>query len=264
MNENIKWGAAAAAVVGLSIGAVVYFSGRKHTEPPPAEPAIAATPPPVAAPEEPAIKHPLPAAQQQEALPALNESDDTIQGAVKGIIGEKPFEQIFIPDDLVRHIVVTIDNLPEQKVAEKIRALKPVPGKFAVQGSDVAPVLDPANYARYESLVKLLASTDTKQLIATYTRYYPLFQEAYESLGHPPEYFNDRLVVVVDHLLETPEVHDPVRLVQPSVYYQFADPQLESLSAGQKALIRMGSANAAQVKAKLREVRRGLLAQPRS
>lgn len=264
MNENIKWGAAAAAVVGLSIGAVVYFSGRKHVEPPPAEPVVAATPPRVAAPEEPAIKHPMPAAQQQEALPALNESDETIQGAVKGLVGEKPFEQIFIPDDLIRHIVVSIDNLPEQKVAEKIRAVKPVPGRFAVQGSEDAPVLDPANYERYKPMVQLLTSIDTKQLIATYTRYYPLFQEAYESLGHPPDYFNDRLVVVIDHLLETPDVHDPVRLVQPSVQYKFADPQLESLSAGQKALIRMGSANAAQVKVKLRELRTALLAQPRT
>jgi hypothetical protein len=63
------------------------------------------------------------------------------------------------------------------------------------------------------------------------------------------------MVQVIDHLLQTPDVKGQIRLVQPSVYYQFADPKLEALSAGQKALIRMGSANAAAVKAKLRELR---------
>jgi hypothetical protein len=38
--------------------------------------------------------------------------------------------------------------------------------------------------------------------------------------------------------------------------YEFADPALEARSAGQKTLIRMGSANALRVKAKLREFRR--------
>ncbi|HET7131776.1 MAG TPA: DUF3014 domain-containing protein, partial [Gammaproteobacteria bacterium] len=59
---------------------------------------------------------------------------------------------------------------------------------------------------------------------------------------------------VVDHLLATPDVTEPVRLVQPSVYYKYADPKLEALSAGQKLLIRMGPDNAAAVKAKLREI----------
>jgi hypothetical protein len=37
--------------------------------------------------------------------------------------------------------------------------------------------------------------------------------------------------------------------------YEFADPALEARSAGQKIMIRMGSENAAIVKAKLREIR---------
>ncbi|MGH8487811.1 MAG: DUF3014 domain-containing protein, partial [Gammaproteobacteria bacterium] len=37
--------------------------------------------------------------------------------------------------------------------------------------------------------------------------------------------------------------------------YQFADPEVEKRSWGQKTLIRMGPANAAAVKAKLREIR---------
>ena len=44
--------------------------------------------------------------------------------------------------------------------------------------------------------------------------------------------------------------------------YQFADPELEARSAGQKIMIRMGSENAARIKAKLQEVRRELTSEP--
>jgi len=122
-------------------------------------------------------------------------------------------------------------------------------------------MLDPSNYGRYKPLVQLIRSTDTKSLISTYSRYYPLFQEAYESLGHPPEYFNDRLIEVIDHLLATPELEGPIALAQPNVLYEFADPKLESSSAGQKVLIRMGAENAKVVKEKLRELRGELVTQ---
>ena len=170
---------------------------------------MVAAPAPPATPAEPAVKHPLPAPENQEPLPSLNDSDEPMQNAIAGLIGKESVEQFVISKDLVRHIVVSVDNLTtEEKVAERIRPMKPVPGKSPGQwrGSDDAQVLDPANYERYKPLVQLIGSMDNQQLVATYTRYYPLFQEAYESLGHPPQYFNDRLIEVIDHLLATPEL----------------------------------------------------------
>jgi hypothetical protein len=62
------------------------------------------------------------------------------------------------------------------------------------------------------------------------------------------------LVFVIDHL-ETPEVSEPVELVRPKVLFEFADSDLEDLSASQKLLIRIGPENAAVIKGKLREIR---------
>jgi hypothetical protein len=101
----------------------------------------------------------------------------------------------------------------------------------------------------------MVQSADTRQLAELYFHYYPLFQQAYEDLGYPDKYFNDRFVQVIDHLLETPSPSGPVRLTQPRVFYEFADPSLEERSAGQKLLIRMGNENATKIKAKLRELR---------
>jgi hypothetical protein len=107
--------------------------------------------------------------------------------------------------------------------------------------------------------------------VAVYVRLYPLFQKAYEELGYPNRYFNDRLVEVIDHLLAAPEPAGPLRLVRPPVKgpielqgpyarYDFADPALESRSAGQKMMMRMGPENEKRLKAKLNEVRRQLVA----
>ena len=99
---------------------------------------------------------------------------------------------------------------------------------------------------------------ETEQFVKWYTRYYPLIQEAYDELGYKNRYFNDRFISVLDHLLKTPEVVGTIRLVQPKVFYEYADPALESLSAGQKILLRIGPDNTEIVKAKLTEIRKAL------
>ena len=100
-----------------------------------------------------------------------------------------------------------------------------------------------------------MQKTDAKQLAALYFHFYPLFQQAYQNLGYPNGYFNDRLVATIDNLLAAPDVTGDIALVRPNVMYQFADPKLERLSAGQKPMLRMGPANAGIVKTKLRELR---------
>jgi hypothetical protein len=66
-------------------------------------------------------------------------------------------------------------------------------------------------------------------------------------------------VEVIDHLLATPDIQSPVLLTQPNIIYQFADPKLERLSAGQKIMLRIGSENAAKIKAKLHQIREALV-----
>jgi hypothetical protein len=263
MNENTRWIVIAVAGVALAIAAVVFRDRWWPDRPPATEPEqpVVAVPEELPPPEEEAApRHPPPVTDSDEALPPLDASDPALRGSLGEVVGPESMERYFITENLVRQMVVSIDNLPEQKVAERIRPLKPVPGQFVASGTEEAPVLDPANYQRYEPLVRMIESIDTPKLMALYARYYPLFQESYENLGHPPRHFNDRLVEVIDHLLETPTVRDPIALARPNVLYEFADPKLESLSAGQKLLIRMGSQNADKVKGRLREWRAALVA----
>jgi hypothetical protein len=69
------------------------------------------------------------------------------------------------------------------------------------------------------------------------------------------------LVAVIDHLLAAPDVEGPIPLVVTHVLYEFANSELEERSSGQKALVRMGSENAARLKARLRLLRAELMRQ---
>jgi len=243
-----------AVLVLLAAG---YFIWMSRQTAPPAPVASKQPTPSAAAPAEPRVEHPV-AAAPAEPLPALGESDATIGAALAQLFGAGVFQQLFVPEALVRHIVVTVDNLPRHQVAARMLPFKSVPGTLHTAGDPAAPMLAADNAARYTPYVRALEAVDSKKLAALYTHYYPLFQQSYVEQGYPTRYFNDRLFEVIDHLLATPDIKGPIALAQPKVLYEYSDPELEQLSAGQKAMLRMGPDNEARVKAKLREIRKAL------
>jgi hypothetical protein len=247
MNHKLVVGAGLAAVVaGLGVW---MWSGNEPTEPAP-------EPKPLVAPPEPAIQNQVPETTATTMpLPELENSDPELKVSATSLFGASAVEQWLIPDEIVRRFVVTVDNLPRKKYAERQKPIKAVPGRFAVDGPEEARVISADNSARYAPLVQIVQSLNMQTVAAEYFRLYPLFQASYKDLGYPDGYFNDRLIAAIDDLLAAPNVTGPIKLTQPNVMYEYADPQLESLSAGQKAMIRMGAANAAVVKAKLRELR---------
>ena len=56
-------------------------------------------------------------------------------------------------------------------------------------------------------------------------------------------------------MLSAPQTAAPLTLVRPKVFWEFADPELEARSAGQKLMLRLGNENAAVVRKKLGELR---------
>ena len=250
----------AIAIFVLAVGGVYYL--RSRNAPLPAAPAapVSAIP---AAPDS-GVVHPLPAAagnsSASEPLPVLADSDMPLRSELARISSTDAVKDFLSPQDVIRKIVVTIDNLPRQKVAVEKRPTTAASGSFAANGDELHATLDQQNFERYKPMVAAVNRVDMKQLGAVYVHYYPLFQESYQNLGYPNGYFNDRLVEVIDNLLATPEPKQPIELVRPNVMYTFADPALESRSAGQKLLIRMGPENAKIIKAKLTELKAAVTA----
>lgn len=268
MNRALLWIVPLVVIIGGALG--YYFWSRPAPAPKPAPrveaPIKPAEPEPAkeAASAEPEIAHPIEATQAAETEKprpiTLNDSDDAILGALAPVIEPKQLRQYAVVQEFVRHIVATVDNLPREKVSSRINVVRRTPGTFQVLGGEDNRTLNPANFARYAPAVKFFESLDARKLAAVYVRFYPLFQEAYRDLGYPSGYFNDRLVAVIDHMLAAPNVEGPIKLVQPKVFFLFADPDLEAKSAGHKIMIRLGEANASRVKAKLREFRAAVTA----
>ena len=244
----------AALIFVLAAGGVYYLKSRNV--PLPAAPTAPASTAPATG--EPAIAHPLPQAGGAAAsapLPDLPNSDSPLRDALAQLAGDEAVKDYLVPEDVIRKMVVTIDNLPRQKVAVDKRPVNAIAGSFAVDGDELQATLNQRNYERYKPLVAVIRKLDMQQLGALYIRFYPLFQQSYQNLGYPNGYFNDRLVEVIDVMLATPDPKGPIRLVRPNVMYTFADPALEARPAGQKLLIRMGPENAQAIKAKLTELR---------
>lgn len=259
MKKAIPW------VIGIvllaGVGAAFYFWQQKPA--PESQPAPAAAAPAAPVPQvEPAAHYPVPESSEPQAaakpLPELNDSDQLVQDALAGLIGAESLQKFVVTQEIVRHIVVTVDNLPRKTFAVRLSPVKPVGGEFRTTGKEETLAIAPENAARYAPYVRVAEGVNPKKLVATYGRLYPLFQKAYEDLGYPKGYFNDRLIAVIDDLLAAPDIRGPIALVTPRVQPQFADPELEARSAGQKILLRMGRENAAVIKAKLREIRREL------
>ena len=252
------------AVVTLAAIAIWFAYTESLVPAPTASPDLAAQSPlsqsaampSLAAPELPTLRHPLPEVPAGAPLPSLAESDDPFVAALAASLGRGDLGRWLVPQDLIRRIVVTVDNLPRKTVPQRMSPVKPVEGAFAVGIAGGSPVVAAANARRYEPLLSVLDASDAAQLVAVYVQWYPRFQEAYRELGYPNGYFNDRLVEAIDTLLATPTSVGPLAVVQPKVLWEFADPRLEALPAGQKIMLRMGPENADRVKAKLAAIRR--------
>ena len=235
-------------------------------------------PPVVAAPEAETVgvsgsEATAQAAVEEIPLPMLADSDPVVFEAAGELIGQAAVVEFLASDNVISRMVTTVDALGSRQIPGTLQAVRDPAGNFTAisddspetiirneEGDPIAQfTMDPANYQRYTPYVEIFEAMDAGQLLESYDRHYSLIQEAYRMQGYPQGEFNERLIAVIDELLVTPQVTEPVQLIKPEAYFLFADPELESLTAGQKILVRMGNSNAQRMKTKLMEIREALL-----
>lgn len=264
-----RWvGIAAGLAAGLAILWYLYVPRLQDTLGEPAETAIETDRPVAAAPPasgEP--KYPLPdlpaadpapvppAAAASTPEPTAAASDAMVRRDAAQVFGAAPVEQYLIPDRVIQNIVTTLDSLDREAMPLRFRAIAHAPELPVVETQGDTIVLADSNADRYKMLMTAVEAAEPGAIATLYLRYYPLLERAYRENGYPDAHLNDRVVAIIDHLLATPEVTGPIELVRPKVLYLFADPTLEALSSGQKAMLRLGPENAKVVKAKLAAVR---------
>lgn len=209
------------------------------------------------APSTPAIQHPLDTdAAADPALPKMEDSDTAAWTALSGLFNGESGLALLLRDHLIQRLVTHVDNLDKASVPPSALATRPLPGNLQVEAGEGGEQIAAGNAARYAPCVQAFTALDPAAAAAAYKRFYPLIQQAYVDLGRPQGYFNDRLVAVIDHLLDTPEPTRPLAVVRDERgRYRFADADLQARSVGQKALLRMDATQARAVKQQLRAIR---------
>lgn len=163
--------------------------------------------------------------------------------------------------ELLRCFVVLVSEVAQGRVPANLFGFwAPQEAIQVKEIGDREYVLDPASYHRYDRLALAVEALDPELAWRLYQHLKPLIEQVYAEFGQPGTSFDQVLVNAIEHLLKTPQLAGEIRLIKPSVMYQYADPKLEALSAAQKQLLRMGPVNAAIVKHKL-GLLRGLLGQ---
>lgn len=238
----------------------------------PATAAVQTSPPTANAPTTASpIKHPV--ALPQAARPPILPNE--VNAVVAQTLGRKTLLRYFYLDPMARRFVASVDGLGRKPAPTDLWLLRPVPGALKVVKSSQQPdtrLLRKVNSQRYADLVHWIVRTDSATLVDLYARMYPLLQQTYVELGHPNDYFNDRVIEVIDLMLATPMAKPPLRLrpareddhtssnaTPTRPRFEFNDPALETMATGQKILLRVGPQNAALLKAKLQVLRKGLI-----
>lgn len=209
-------------------------------------------------------------------LPLLDDSDDWLKQKLPEITWRKELLKLIIDEDMIRRFVVFTDNFAQGIIAYEhspfiLPSAKFTPKKDSISFEQLAlkPKESSSDSAlsvkqnvwqwndnssrRFSLYVDLLRSMDSDNLVQWYGEIKPLIDDAYDELGYEDDFTNtlqDAITRVLD--MELPK--SSIALIQPSVMYKYADPELEALPASDKLLLRLGKDNLLVMKSVLLEL----------
>ncbi len=189
-----------------------------------------------------------------EEVPELNTSDDLLQDQLRLFPSLESVVDWSQASDLARRFVALVYNMAEGSLPHKYLPLVALEERFSVIKKG-GLIIDPKSYQRYDIYAEAFSALDSDHVAAVYRYFWPVFQKAFQELGEPKKSLHLETLKAIEHVASSPVIEGDVRLVQPAVYYQFADPELEKLTALQKQMIRMGPKNSALVITKLEEIK---------
>ena len=186
-------------------------------------------------------------------LPPLDTSDDYIREQVSAL---SPQTSVWLQqDDLVRLFAAVIDNAQRGDYPRRQTAFLAPAAKFPVQQMGETILVDPEGYHRFDGFVDVATSIDPQHAATLLRTLSPLLVAALRELGTQNPDPVAAMRAGIDRALATPEIEGDVALVQPKVYYEYADPRMEMRDPLQKQLMRMGPKNVARIKTYLSQLK---------
>lgn len=250
-------GVALAAVIVAAFQYVPeWFAGEVE---PPSRMAVE----PVVVPEaepEPLLPPPpevlLPTAKPEIELPGLDSSDSFVLERLSGF----GLPELWLDrEDLIRRLAVVVDNASQGEYPRRQLAFLAPTGKFQIIQRGERLFIDPVSYKRYDAYLDFLEKIEPQTLADTLVLFEPLVSAGLSELGNQRPMVT-QIHMAISRITELPALPEEVEVVQPKVFYQYADPQLEALSSLQKQVLRMGPVNVRRLQVYLRTLQVALAA----
>jgi hypothetical protein len=255
-----------AATIGV-VALTVFMVNRFWLDPVAPEERVAAMPEPITLESAPDIR-PKPARsvsqQVSESIDLLSASPEiTGDELLRQEISLLGFDEILLPFLSDEHPLdvsaALLDGISRGVLLRKILPANPPAVPFAVELEGGIIYMGVASYKRYDVYVDSLVSLNPTLIAESFHRLRGVYEGAYESLGLDPADFDNSVIRILDIVLATPVISDPIALERKSVMYLYADPELEKLPSVQKQLLRTGPENIQRIQQVAQALRDRLL-----
>ncbi len=239
-----------AGLLGALAGVAIYMLNTTSAPAPAAESTAAPKPAAVA----PDTRTALGGDPMAIDLPPIDQSDAIVRKLVSALSSHPTAAAWLVTDGLVRNFTVVVTNIAEgDPPAVHVSRLRPRQ-RFQVIDRNGDLTIDPRSYERYTPLVSAVTALDPAGCARLYATLKPLIEDAHRDLGYGNTSFDATLERAIVKLLETPELTGPVAVVPHGIVYAFEDPRFETLTPGQKHLLRLGPSNVKAAKQALRNI----------
>lgn len=183
---------------------------------------------------------------------------------------EELWKQWLSTNGLLRLVVGAVSLAADGQSPRPMLPFLSVPGEFSVRelgkpvpklprraprrppNTKVRLFVDERSYERYDALARVVSTVSPELAGRSYAELRPYLEAAYQEIGRPGTHFDDALARAIAPLLVVEFPTGEVELLPHGVVYAFKDPALESLTAPQKHLLRMGPKNGRAVQDGLR------------
>jgi DUF3014 family protein len=243
------WIVIAGLVAAMAIAAYITFGSRQIATPP--------TVPVRQAESSPQPDQPLGGNRQAVVLPPLDQTDPVVRELVRQLSSNPRVAAWLATNGLIRNFTVSVANVAEGVTpARHLGVLRPSSAFRVIERGGIV-YIDPAGYERYDTLAAAAASIDPAGAARVYSTLKPRIEDASRELGLAGAPFDRTLERAIVSLLEVPALPEGNMRVLSEVRgigYGYADPGLESLTAAQKQLLRIGPRNAQTIQSSLRAI----------
>ncbi len=190
---------------------------------------------------------------QKTDLPNLLDSDEYVRDSFSKIA--PGLARWLNVDQLLRRFVVILNDFSQGIRISKHMSFLRMDEPFSVEQIGDGSYISARSYHRYDGLAVAMQAIDAKAAVDFYQYFRPLMVQVFAEFSYPKDItLEDVVKKAMAEVIATPAIEGQVALIRPSVYYKYADVNLEGSSDVQKQMIRMGPENIRIIQAKCREL----------